>query len=108
MSGIPISVVDSALVEPPMRIGLGDAGASYVFNAGGQTIELEGLLCLFDLGGPCANAVKDSQRTKTRGETRDTLSVLWGRQQFCARTDRALETYREILGRLGATTEVVL
>ncbi len=107
-SGIPISVVDSELASPPLRIALGEPDASYVFNSAGQAIELAGLLCLYDLGGPCANAVKDSQRTKTRVETRSTLSVLWGTQLFRPRTDRALEVYRELLARLGATTEVVL
>ena len=28
-----------------------------MFNASGQTIDVGGLLCLFDAEGPCANAV---------------------------------------------------
>ena len=35
-------------------------------------------LCLFDPDGPCGNAVKDSQRTKTGPETRRTLTLIWG------------------------------
>ena len=77
-SGLPISVVDLALAEPPFRIGIAEPGTRYVFNASGQEIDVGGLLCLFDAAGPCANAVKDSQRTKTRAATRQTLSVLWG------------------------------
>ena len=46
------------------------AGASYIFNASGQSMDLSGLLCLFDADGPCANPVKDAQRTKTGPETR--------------------------------------
>src|SRR5262249_51537576 len=72
--GLPISVVDLDRAKEPFRVGVAPAGASYVFNASGQTIDLGGLLCLFDAEGPCANAVKDAQRTKTRTETRQTLS----------------------------------
>ena len=53
-------------------------GTSYVFNAAGQSIDLAGLPCLFDAEGPCANAVKDAQRTKTGPATRRTLSLIWG------------------------------
>src|SRR6185503_4009822 len=77
-SGLPISVVDLDRAREPLSIRVAEAGASYVFNASGQTIDLEGLLCLFDAEGPCANAVKDAQRTKTHGGTRRTLSIVWG------------------------------
>src|SRR5437867_13119421 len=72
-SGLPISVVDLDRARPPFRVGVAEAGASYVFNASGQTIDLEGLLCLFDAEGPCANADKDAQRTKTTEGTTRTL-----------------------------------
>src|SRR5881392_2583557 len=44
----------------------------------GLPIDLGGLLCLFDADAPCANAVKDAQRTKTTAQTRRTLSLIWG------------------------------
>jgi DNA/RNA-binding domain of Phe-tRNA-synthetase-like protein len=104
-SGLPISVVDLDLAKPPLRIGLAPEGASYVFNASGQSIDLAGLLCLFDAEGPCSNAVKDAQRTKTRGDTRRTLTVLWGTKALAGRTEKAFGWYRELLERLGATVE---
>jgi DNA/RNA-binding domain of Phe-tRNA-synthetase-like protein len=103
-SGLPISVVDLDLAKPPFRIGLAPAGAKYVFNASGQEIDLEGLLCLFDSEGPCANAVKDCQRTKTHPGTMKTLSVVWGSKTLGDRTARTTAWYRELLGRLGAET----
>jgi len=96
-SGLPISVVDLDLAREPFRIGIAPAGASYVFNKAGQTIDLEGLLCLFDADGPCANAVKDSQRTKTTPGTRRTLSVVWGTRELPQRTATAVSWYRSIL-----------
>lgn len=106
-SGLPISVVDLDLALEPFRIGIAPAGASYVFNRTGQTIDLEGLLCLFDVEGPCANAVKDSQRTKTREETRRTLSVVWGTRALPGRMTRAVEWYRKLLEETGAVTGAV-
>lgn len=102
-SGIPISVVDLDRVAAPLSIRLGAAGESYVFNSAGQVIELEGLLCLCDAAGPCANAVKDSQRTKTGPETRRTLSLLWGPLSQQAGVEAAEAWYRDLLGKVGAT-----
>ncbi len=102
-SGLPISVVDLDLAKPPFRVGLAAAGTQYVFNASGQTIDVEGLLCLFDADGACANAVKDSQRTKTRPQTTKTLTVIWGTNALSGRTARAYAWYRELLERMGAT-----
>jgi DNA/RNA-binding domain of Phe-tRNA-synthetase-like protein len=106
-SGLPISVVDLDRAEQPFRIGVAEAGWSYVFNASGQEIALGGLLCLHDARGPCANGVKDSQRTKTNEATRRTLSVLWGAAELRERTDTAVEWYRELTEELGAATEPV-
>jgi DNA/RNA-binding domain of Phe-tRNA-synthetase-like protein len=106
-SGLPISVVDTDRARPPFRIGLAPPGAGYVFNAAGQEIDVAGLLCLFDGDGPCANAVKDSQRTKTQAETRATLSVVWGCVGHEERLGRAVAWYRELLERAGATTQAV-
>ena len=106
-SGLPISVVDLARARAPFRIAIAPEGASYVFNASGQEIDLGGLLCLFDAEGPCANAVRDAQRTKTRGETRETLSVIWGFAVGEERLAGAERWYRELLDGAGATTERV-
>ena len=106
-SGLPISVVDLDRANAPFRVGLAPDGTSYVFNASGQTIDLGGLLCLFDGEGPCANAVKDAQRTKTDGATRRTLSVIWGTNALPGRAERTASWYRQLLEQHGATTEIV-
>lgn len=106
-SGLPISVVDVDRATPPLRIGVAPAGSRYVFNASGQEIDLEGLLCVFDAEGPCANAVKDAQRTKTHAGTRWTLSVIWGTRSLPGRAEAAATFYRSLLAKVGATTEPV-
>jgi DNA/RNA-binding domain of Phe-tRNA-synthetase-like protein len=103
-SGLPISVVDLDLAQPPFRAGVAKEGESYVFNASGQTIDLGGLLCLFDAQGPCANAVKDAQRTKTTPATRRTFSILWGTIARPGSAAQAMAWYRALLGALGAET----
>jgi len=104
-SGFPISVVDLGKARPPFRVAVAAPGTTYIFNASGQEIDLGGLLCLFDADGPCANAVKDAQRTKTDSETRETLSVVWGPAAQSARVDAATQWYRSLLAELGATTD---
>ena len=106
-SGLPISVVDLDKATPPFRVAVAPAGASYVFNASGQSIDLESLLCLEDAAGPCGNAVKDAQRTKTDAATRRTLTVIWGSNQLGDRAQDAERWYRELLQKIGASTEDV-
>ncbi|HEX6558342.1 MAG TPA: hypothetical protein VF021_02750, partial [Longimicrobiales bacterium] len=89
------------------RIGIAGAGTSYVFNPAGQEIDVSGLVCLFDAHGPCGNAVKDAQRTKTDAQTRATLSVIWGCAGFEDQLVRAYSWYEELLRALGATVEAV-
>lgn len=96
-SGLPISVVDLDRTVGPLRIDVAAAGQSYVFNASGQEIDLGGLLCLFDAEGPCANPVKDAQRTKTHSRTRRTLSILWGTTQLPGRAAQVARWYRDLL-----------
>jgi DNA/RNA-binding domain of Phe-tRNA-synthetase-like protein len=107
-SALPISVVDlDRLRMPDLRIALAPAGARYAFNPSGQEIALEGLLCLFDGDGPCANAVRDSQRTKTGEGTRRCLSVVWGSRALPGRTEQAVGWYRDLLARAGAESAML-
>ena len=107
-SGLPISVVDLDRAAAPFAIRIAPQGMSYVFNASGQEIDVAGLLCLYDAQGACANAVRDSQRTKTHAGTARALSLIWG----CAGHERRLydaeRWYRDLLASAGATTETVI
>lgn len=106
-SGLPISVVDLELAEAPLAVRIAPENTSYVFNASGQEIRIDGLLALFDAQGACANAVKDSQRTKTHDGTRRTLSIVWGTNAFPGRAAEATRWYRELLEAAGAKTRSV-
>ncbi len=107
-SGLPISVVDHGRLEPPFRVRCGEAGERYVFNAGGQEIDIAGLPCLCDRVGPCANAVKDSQRTKTHAGTTAVLAVVWGIDRVdAALPTRTIEDLAAGLRRLGADVAMI-
>jgi DNA/RNA-binding domain of Phe-tRNA-synthetase-like protein len=106
-SGLPISVIDIEQAGEPFRVGIAPPESEYVFNSAGQVIRLDGLLCLFDADGPCGNAVKDSQRTKTAAKTVRTLSLIWG---TTALPNRAAETeawYHALLAACDATVRSV-
>jgi DNA/RNA-binding domain of Phe-tRNA-synthetase-like protein len=106
-TGLPVSVVDVDRLTPPLRVALAPPGASYVFNAAGQSIDVAGLPCLFDAEGPCANAVKDAQRTKTSADTRNTLSVVWGTRAWTDRASSVGRWYRDLVEASGARTESI-
>lgn len=103
-SGLPISVVDLERVQAPLRVDLGPEGSVYVFNASGQEIKVSGLLCLHDAEGPCANGVKDSQRTKTHDGTTKTLSLIWGTRALPGYAEEVARWYRALLESGGAST----
>ena len=100
-SGLPISVVDLDRTQGALSIDVVGEG-SYVFNATGQELKLNGLLCLHDGQGPCANAVKDSQRTKTHDGTRRLLYVVWGTDELDGRSAQAASWASELLAGAGA------
>ncbi|MAF64483.1 MAG: hypothetical protein CMJ84_02325 [Planctomycetes bacterium] len=106
-SGLPISVVDLDHAAPPLRVAIAEDDSAYVFNASGQQIQVGGLLCLHDANGPCANAVKDSQRTKTGPTTTRTLNLVWGPASEAERTERALDWYQSLLTEAGALCETL-
>ncbi len=106
-SGLPISVVDLDLAQPSFRVAIAETGSSYIFNASGQSIDVGGLLCLFDQQGPCANAVKDSHRTKTGPTTCRALSLIWSTTALPGRGLVAAEWYHRLVRDLGASVEVV-
>jgi DNA/RNA-binding domain of Phe-tRNA-synthetase-like protein len=106
-SGLPVSVVDVEELVPPLLVRLAPAGSRFVFNASGQEIDVENLLCLEDGQGPCANAVKDAQRTKTGPATTQTLTLVWGSTALGDLVDEAVGWAWELLARVGATCETV-
>ncbi len=103
-SGFPISVIDLARATGPFSISICPSDSEYVFNPAGQILKLDGLICLHDADGPCANGVKDAQRTKTDDFTTSTLSVIWGSNEFCREVDAAQQWYVQLLNSLCVKT----
>ncbi len=76
-SGLPISVVDLELLSGDLTIQWCPPETRYQFNPSGQLIDASGLVALCDDSGVSGTPVKDSQRTKTRPETRTLVTVIW-------------------------------
>ena len=106
-SGLPISVVDLERSNPPYGVRPAPEPSEYVFNRSGQVIRVDHLLCLFDREGPCANAVKDAQRTKTSETTREILTVIWGTNELPGYTHSVGTWYRDLLRQWDAAIEEV-
>ncbi len=76
ISGYPISIIDLEKAGPDLLLRRARAGENYIFNAGGQTIDLTDLLCVCRRAdganagasdgaySPTANPVRDSMATK--------------------------------------------
>lgn len=104
---LPVSTVDMDRLSPPLRVGIAKQGVRYIFNASGQEIDLSGLLCLFDLDGPCANSIKDSQRAKTTAESTRTLTIIWGTHALPRRASALADWHIELNNKLGGTAKRV-
>lgn len=107
-SGFPISVIDVGLAASPFTIQPANEDERYVFNASGQEIDVGGLLCLHDAAGPCANPVKDSQRTKTSDDTTRTLNIIWGLQEYKKALDATTAWYMTLLVEMDAFVEAII
>ena len=105
-SGLPISVVDLDRLKLPLVVDTVDR-ASYVFNASGQEIRLDGLLCLSDAEGPRANAVKDCHATKTHAGTNAVVVVIWGPRSHASHCEGVLDAYMAVLAEAGGSVERV-
>ena len=106
-SGFPISVIDLDRATAPLSIKPAAENERYIFNASGQEINVTGLLCLHDAEGPCANPVKDSQRTKTSDETVRTLNIVWGLDTYKKQLDAASAWYMALLVEIDAFVESI-
>jgi DNA/RNA-binding domain of Phe-tRNA-synthetase-like protein len=60
-------------------------------------IDASGLVCLCDEQGPSGTPVKDAQRTKTHGESRNVLAIVWGTRGLAGRTAETVRWYRTLV-----------
>ncbi len=81
-SRLPISLLDADRVmdgTDALVIRFGRPGESYVFNAVGHAIDVEGLVLVARANGPAlGNPVKDSMMAKTSDTTSNTIAFIWG------------------------------
>ncbi|OHD16662.1 MAG: hypothetical protein A2087_03430 [Spirochaetes bacterium GWD1_61_31] len=76
--GLPVSLLDAAVVGPAIQLRIAAAGESYVFNSNGHQMDLAGLVCICkDDGRPLGNPVKDSMYAKLSADSRDLVGFMF-------------------------------
>jgi DNA/RNA-binding domain of Phe-tRNA-synthetase-like protein len=107
-SGLPLSVFDLDRFAPgPLRVRLGQAEETYVFNPSGQSLRLKGLLCLCDGNGPTGSPVKDAFRTRTVAETRSVLVLVWGTHELPGYSSRVVRFISDFIADWGLGVEPI-
>jgi DNA/RNA-binding domain of Phe-tRNA-synthetase-like protein len=99
-SALPISIFDADRLGGDVAIRFGREGESYVFNASGHSMDLEGLpvVCRGPEREPVGNAVRDSMSCKVNAETRSVLAVLYGSRTLPVEVlQRAADRLRALL-----------
>lgn len=80
-TGYPISIIDLDKAGSDLLLRRGNAGDSYIFNAGGQEIEVTDLLSVYRKAGadwlPTANPVRDSMATKIFEGAQNLLAIIY-------------------------------
>ena len=77
-TGLPVSLLDARIVGAKPLIRICGSGESYVFNASGHEMDLEGLLCACNAEGiPLGNPVKDSMAGKITESTTDVAGFIY-------------------------------
>jgi DNA/RNA-binding domain of Phe-tRNA-synthetase-like protein len=80
-SGLPISLMALNRLQPPFVIRYGRQDESFVFNRAGQTLKLEGLICVCHtvdgVAQPVGTPVKDSQLAKVTAEDTHALACIF-------------------------------
>ena len=101
--GLPISLLDLRAFAGRAWLRYARAGEKYVFNAAGQEIDLEGLICVCGASGapdgaPLGNAVKDSMAGKLKADTISVLGVIYA--DAACPAGRSLEEHTERFAQL--------
>jgi DNA/RNA-binding domain of Phe-tRNA-synthetase-like protein len=117
-TGLPISLLDRRAFPGGLWLRRGRAGERYVFNAAGQEIELEGLVCACGgdsapEGVPLGNPVKDSMTGKVKDDTAAVVGVIYADaacapgRELAAHAERFADLLRRFSGAAAAEVRLV-
>jgi DNA/RNA-binding domain of Phe-tRNA-synthetase-like protein len=117
-TGLPISLLDRRSFGGEAWLRRGRPGERYVFNAAGQEMELEGLVCVCGgdsepEGAPLGNPVKDSMTGKVRPDTDAVVGVVYAdalcvpERELAAHAERFAALLRRFSGAAFAEVRVV-
>lgn len=109
-TGLPISLLDKEAIGENLLLRFGREGERYVFNSGGQEIELKGLICACngDKDEPLGNAVKDSMTGKIKEHTTNVAAVIYAPNsgELSRVAKEQIATFAELLESEGEASSV--
>lgn len=106
---VSASIWDLDLAGTAFTARRGREGEQYVFNASGQTIDLQDLLLLADASDtPVVNPVKDCHRTKTTSDSRNVAGVVYIPAAARIEPDTVMNQFRDLLAACGDSVETGL
>jgi len=109
-TGLPISLLDSEAIGSKLLLRYGREGERYVFNAGGQDIDIAGLMCACsgETDTPLGNPVKDSMTGKIKEHTRNVVGVIYAPSsgELAQVAKEQLEVFAELLRTEGKASSV--
>lgn len=77
-TGLPISLLDRSKLGTRAIIRICSENESYIFNASGQEMDLNGLICVCDYSGQAmGNPVKDSMLAKLKEDTKELAGFIY-------------------------------
>lgn len=109
-SGLPISLLDADVIGNHLILRHGQAGERYVFNSGGQEIDLSGLICACAgaTDTPLGNPVKDSVTGKLKDTTSNVVGIIYAPNttEMSHIAEAQLTRFAELLSAEGGASEV--
>lgn len=78
LTGLPMTMLDLDISGENIALRTGRESENFIFNASGQIIDVEGLICTCRKNGPpLGNPVKDSLEAKIKDNTQNVLGVVY-------------------------------
>lgn len=107
-SGLPISLLDADQLAGGLLLRYGRDNERYVFNAGGQEIDLSGLICACaqESDKPLGNPIKDSLTGKIKDATHSVVGIIYAPSSLADVAGNALTLFGELLQQEGSPQSI--
>ncbi|HEY9791647.1 MAG TPA: phenylalanine--tRNA ligase beta subunit-related protein [Candidatus Obscuribacterales bacterium] len=105
-TGLPISLLDAAEFGESLLLRYGREAERYVFNSGGQEIDLNGLICACAAtsDAPLGNPIKDSLTGKIKDATRSVVGIIYAPSSMSETAKTGLALIAQLIASEGSAS----